>query len=298
MAKNCKPSFATDKEWEAFLIAWHTVIYAKTEALFEAAWVQLVTNYCENYREDLNYIFDTWLTSWRDRLCKYSTNELRHYGITTTSRVEGMHRVLKSNLMFSIGDLMTVVDRIEVMLINQLKTYRTDYTTAKRSTPHAFRHTVFRNLIGRVTPHAIWKIHSQFMRLNAATTKDTLPLCTGVFTKTMGLPCSHAIKARMEEVDGGLGRILIDDVDTHWHFKKSTSNLVATADFTSDLSTIGEALAEPLGAVEDDADSDQPLSNIDDIIRGSEANNSVQRPPSNAPEPTAELIDSRFIGGR
>jgi len=126
-----------------------------------------------------------------------------------------MHRVLKSNLKFSIDDLLTMVDRIEIMLINQLKAYRTNYTRAKRSTPYAFAHTIFRNLTGRVTPHAIWMIHSQFVRLIAATKKNPLPPCTKVFTKTMGLPCNHAIKARMEKMDGDLGRILMNDVDPH-----------------------------------------------------------------------------------
>jgi hypothetical protein len=90
-----------------------------------------------------------------DRLCKFYTNELRHYNITTTSRAEGIHRVLKTNLKFSTGNLLTVVDRIEVMLINQLKKHRKDLGKAKRSTPYNFQHTVFRNLIERVTPHAI-----------------------------------------------------------------------------------------------------------------------------------------------
>jgi len=61
VAKNCKASFATNEKWEAFLIAWHAIIYANTHALFEAAWIQFVTNYCEDHRDDINYIVDTWL---------------------------------------------------------------------------------------------------------------------------------------------------------------------------------------------------------------------------------------------
>ena len=155
VAKNCKAFFATDEEWEAFLIAWHAVIYAKTEALFEAAWVQMVIDYCEDHRDDLEYIFYSWLTPWRDRLCRYAINELRHYGTVTTSRAKGIHRVLKSNLKISTGDLLTVVDRIEIMLMNQLKTYRMNLTKAKRSTSYALSHTVFRNLLDLVTPHAL-----------------------------------------------------------------------------------------------------------------------------------------------
>jgi len=61
VAKNCKASFVTDKEWEAFLAAWHAVIYASTHADFKAAWIQLVTDYYESYREDVDYTATTWL---------------------------------------------------------------------------------------------------------------------------------------------------------------------------------------------------------------------------------------------
>jgi len=200
-------------------------------------------------------------------------------------------RVLKTNLKFSTGDLLTVVDRIEVMLINQLKKHRKDLGKAKRSTPYDFQHTIFRNLIGRVTPHAIWMIHAQFQRLKRATKKDPLPACTEVFTKTIGLPCSHVIKTRMEAVKDGLGRILIADIDPHWCFKKPDSGLESTMDFTSDIQAIEEALAEPLESMEDDVDADQSLPSINDIIRGIEAGNVLERLASDSSEPAAELID-------
>ena len=86
-----------------------------------------------------------------DRLCKFYTNELRHYGITTTSRAEGIHRVLKINLKFSIDDLLTMIDRIEIMMINQLKKHRKDLGKAKRSISYDFQHSIFRNLIGMLS---------------------------------------------------------------------------------------------------------------------------------------------------
>jgi len=58
-------------------------------------------------------------------------------------------------------------------------------------------------------------IHSQFVRLIVATKKDSLPPCTKIFTKTMGLPCNHAIKARMKEMNNDLERILMNDVNSH-----------------------------------------------------------------------------------
>lgn len=125
VAKNCKASFATDEEWEAFLTAWHAVIYASSTADLQAVWKSLVTEYSENHYEDVVYIYTTWLEPWQTRLCKAYTNEIMHFGTTTTSRVEGTHRVLKANLKCSTGDLMAVVDGIETMLMNQRKDYKT-----------------------------------------------------------------------------------------------------------------------------------------------------------------------------
>lgn len=296
VAKNCKASFETDEEWQEFLAAWHTVIYANTHTKMEAAWRSLVEQYADDHEDDVSYLLETWLNPWQDRLCKCYTNEYMHFCITTTSRAEGIHRVLKTNLKFSTGDLMTVVDRIEVMLMNQRKKHREELGKAKRSTPHGFAHTMFQNLIGRVDPHAIWKIKNQFDRLQKTTEEEPLPSCTRVFAKTMGLPCSHIIKSRMEAIDGGLGRILIDDVHPHWRFKKPDSGLEPTEPFVSDLEAIDEALAEPLGVVKGvlniDADPDQSLPSIADIMRDLKDNNFVQRPAPEAPNPAAELLDN------
>lgn len=290
VAKNCKASFATDEEWEAFLIAWHAVIYASTVDDLTAAWTTLVKEYAEEHYDDVDYVFNTWLEPWRTRLCKAYTNDIMHFGTTTTSRVEGIHRVLKTNLKFSTGDLMAVVDSIETLLINQRKDYNTRLANAKRNVPWEFNAPVFRNLIGRVTAHAIWKIHEQYERLRAVTEADPLPPCTKVFFSTMGLPCSHMIKARMEEVDGGLGRILMRDISYHWRFIKPDTGLIATDDFVSDLPTIEEALAEPYGDPEDYEDANKPLPSVDDIVADMANNNHVQRPTPEAPKPVEEQI--------
>jgi len=66
-------------------------------------------------------------------------------------------------------------------------------------------------------------------------------------------------------------------------------------DFVSNHPAINEALAKPLGAIEDvldiDLDLDQSLLFIDDIIRHLQVSNRVQRPSLDSPKLAAELID-------
>jgi len=54
-----------------------------------------------------------------------------------------MHRVLKSNLKFFIDNLLTITNRIAIMLINQLKIYRTNLAKTKRSISYVFLYAVF-----------------------------------------------------------------------------------------------------------------------------------------------------------
>ena len=154
---------------------------------------------------------------------------------------------------------MTMINRIEIMLINQLKKYHKDLVQAKRSTSFDFEHIVFRNLIDRVISHAIWKIHDQFKRLKSATKKNFLSSCTRVFTKIMGLSCSYLIEARIEAIDDELERIHLSDVDIHWWFKKLDLGIILIANFVSNYPAINEALAKSLGAIENVLDIDLDL---------------------------------------
>ena len=88
-----------------------------------------------------------------------------HFDITTISRAEDIHQVLKSYLRFFIEDLMTVIDKLKLMLMNQQKNYQTKLEQTKRRVSFALTHPMFRNLLDRVASHAIWKINNQFERL-------------------------------------------------------------------------------------------------------------------------------------
>lgn len=135
VAKNCKASFATNEEWEAFLTAWNAVIYVSSVDGLKAAWKSLVQQYCESNYNDVEYVYNTRLEPWKTRLCKAYTNDIMHFGTTTTSRAEGIYHVLKANLKSSTGDLMAVVDSIETMLMNQRKDYNTNLAKAKSQKP-------------------------------------------------------------------------------------------------------------------------------------------------------------------
>jgi hypothetical protein len=81
-------------------------------------------------------------------------------------------------------------------------------------------------LIGRVTPFALQKVLSQFDMLAA---KD-LPSCQHQLRTSMGLPCHHEIRDRLQQQDV----LHLSDIHERWHFTKPT------------LSTMSVAIGRPL----------------------------------------------------
>jgi hypothetical protein len=114
-----------------FMTCWNQLVYASIEAIFYQNWQQLLDNYqdqlilCDYLRHYQYPNRQEWATAW--------TSQHRHYGTSTTSPLEGMHKVLKDYLMTSQGDLLRVVQRIQEMVNNQYSKYQKDIATAHLS---------------------------------------------------------------------------------------------------------------------------------------------------------------------
>jgi hypothetical protein len=62
--------------------------------------------------------------SYRRRFIKCYTNQVLHFDTTMTSRDEDSHAILKQQWSKFIDDLKTIVNNINLMLINELQNYR------------------------------------------------------------------------------------------------------------------------------------------------------------------------------
>ncbi len=214
---HCRTGF-NDKEWVGFLAAWNAVTKASTLQAYRTAWTALNDTYAlperQEYWEAVQYLEDTWIRLYDRRIVAHYTNRWTHYGNTVTSRAEGAHAALKHALQVSTGDLKTVVDRISHVLTNQHIEYLAAVDTAKMRVPLALRIALLRDLVGRISPHALRKVFEQYERLTVTAT--VLPACTNVFTTTMGLPCSHRIQERL----ASNGVLALDDIHCHWHLER------------------------------------------------------------------------------
>lgn len=214
---NCRKDFGDDEEWQTFYTDWHKVMYAHTTEQFEAQWTVLSNKYDQRHPTSMLYLQCDLLRSYKKKFVKCWTDQCLHFNNHATSRSEGSHAKLKRGLMSSTGDLKTVVDSLELLLVNQYQDYVLAIESAKARLPHSLQLPLLRELVGHVTPFALLRILDQFHML---TRGGPLTRCTKTYTTTMGLPCVHKIQERVFDFTRG-GVLALEDVHSHWRFEKS-----------------------------------------------------------------------------
>jgi len=208
----------SDKRSE-FMGRWVQIVYSKTEAEFESKWEALRTDYesqptlCEYLQQNQYPFRHEWARPW--------TSRHRHYNTTTTSPIEGMHKVLKDYLMTSRGDFLRVVERIGHLALNQYSKYRTELASSK--TRLKFEHNLEKmpfllpDIHDVVTPPAIEHVRKQEELRQQHLKEHRLRPCTGYFEMTYGLPCYHTLQA-MKDTGSSLWMSHFDD--DHWRYQR------------------------------------------------------------------------------
>ena len=110
-----------------------------------------------------------------------------------------------------MGDLPERVRIIREKIEDQLRKIRLQYSSDKNGNIRASLNIgIFRYLRHEISEYALDLIATHAKDVNATT---VLPECTGVFTKTLGLPCKHKIQESFRDPDHSLRR---DDLHPHW----------------------------------------------------------------------------------
>ena len=238
VATNCKKFFNTNEAWQEFfghkkgekedhkVGEFQRLIHASNEADFDLRWQELQTKYDAIDEGICSYLTDELIPK-KQQWSKAWTDTKLHFNNHTTSLGEGGHAHLKADLKKSTGDLDDVVevadqycDHIRTQYINKLDEAKQRLDRTLGGKP------LYRDLIAFITPHALREIDTQYKRLLEARAKGVnLPACTGVFRRTMGLPCAHDIETRLADASGG-GVLKLQDVHPHWRFVKPKRHYV------------------------------------------------------------------------
>lgn len=155
-----------DEEWKGFHEKWKGVVYAKIQDAYDAAWKILSDTYKNLSPKKVDYLDDTWLAPHRQKFVKCYTDKIRHYGNVVTSRVEGGHTVLKSKLVISTGDILSIVTDIDSLLRNQHQEYIIALGEAINNTPMVLKGAnvmIYRDLTPYITPFAFLKYMSNIV---------------------------------------------------------------------------------------------------------------------------------------
>ena len=111
-----------------------------------------------------------------------------HFGSKSTSRVEGAHAYIKTFLQVSTADLLSVLNKLTLALVQQVRTEETRRSEEQLRFLNGLPST-FTPVCGMISAFAIKKCLEEFKRKTEKTGG-----CTMVFTSTMGIPCAHKLK--------------------------------------------------------------------------------------------------------
>ena len=103
--------------------------------------------------------------------------------------------VIFEHFDLDLEDLKTVIDSIDMLLMNQRETYLLNLKQVKVRLSHRFRLFIFIYLLARVIFFALKQIYDQYRLITTAST--VLSVCTRVFTTMTRLSCAHKIQNRM-----------------------------------------------------------------------------------------------------
>lgn len=94
----CQPAFPEAEKWKEFYGFWFSIINSSTEEEYNKRLLDFEQKYCSENLNEVGYIKATWLIPFKEKIVKAWVDQSTHFGNTATSRVEGIHALLKSYL--------------------------------------------------------------------------------------------------------------------------------------------------------------------------------------------------------
>jgi len=206
------PKWRDSAEHRTFCDTFVALLYASSEEEFDSSRKQLHLL----SGTEAAYIDDVWLDIWKQRIVRCWTNKVMHFGMQTTSRVEGYHSTLKTWITSSTGDLLTLHTRVVHWWKNSIHKCRTALSDAQVKTKSQLQRPLFAKVLRVIHDYAL---------LLCLDNLDNIPgpPCTSEYSRVMGLPCAHKLQAIQREH----GFLKPADFDAHWWIDRTQAPLSA-----------------------------------------------------------------------
>jgi hypothetical protein len=200
-----------DKEWKEFYDSWHNIVASTSEDVFNERLEKFKEQYLPEYINEVGYIQQTWLDLYKERFIKAWVHQHLHFDQFVTSRAEGIHQLVKGHLKNSRADLFEAWRVIKLVIVNQVAELEAYQARQQTSVPVALSKALYGNIRGWISREALWKVEDQRKRL-----LKELPLCTRVFSISLGLPCAHTLQ-RLLALEQPLQ---LHHFHAHWHLQR------------------------------------------------------------------------------
>ena len=224
--RSCQPRFTRKfqggnqeiEAWKEFYSHWHSIIKSPNEETFHERVLEFEQKYLPDYSEEVRYVKTNWLDQYKERLVKAWVDRHLHFDNVVTSRVEGIHWLLKSHLKVSTLDLFEAWRSIKHALLNQLAELKSNQAKQHTRTPIELSRVLYGAVRGWVSHEALRKVEQQRKLLFS---RDPLPspTCTGSFTQSQGLPCVHKLECLLAQDQ----TLQLEDFHPHWHLHRKDS---------------------------------------------------------------------------
>lgn len=207
---------------EDFMKVWN----ASTTVEFSEQWNHCCTKWSSippNGEKILNYLENTWLP-YADRFANCYISKHLHLGHLTSGKAEGAHHYIKMFISDSTGDLFTVVKRIRLALGQQYRRYQD--LLHQQQVKGVMRGQFYREVNTTVCRHALKLVETQvgFLEKHKSRLQTfgiPIPECSCNFTLSLGVPCYHAIKEKLDSNQ----RLDLADFNRHWYLTP-TANII------------------------------------------------------------------------
>lgn len=263
--KHNKARFDTEERWEEFLRDFKVVVWSKTEQEYFDQLDQFKAKYHWNegmeydlfaaipadQREQnhifhleqlaVKYVVRTWLSvKYRERVVHCWTDRFFTCGVTTTSRLEGAHRVLKHWIGNPSQHLRGVWRRCRIAINYQLGQLSLSISKKSSRDPAGLLYSVpvdisaklYENLTGKISHHAIRQFQKQYQHYDKRNTlrakaaredredelADLDTICTNIYYRSWGIPCWHMIEEHLSHEPPTPFQPL--DFHPHWHINR------------------------------------------------------------------------------
>ncbi|KAF6527894.1 hypothetical protein HZS61_008196 [Fusarium oxysporum f. sp. conglutinans] len=153
------------EEWKEFFNFWHEIVASTTEDIYNERLEKFKKRYIPDYINEVGYILETWLDLYKKSFVKAWVNTHLHFEQYATSRVEGIHSLIKLHLNHSQVDLFEAWRIIKLVLMNQLSQLEANQARQHIGNPIRESRVLYSNIRGWISHEALRKVETQRERL-------------------------------------------------------------------------------------------------------------------------------------